>query len=905
MPADSWGSVATQCVIPGAAFPSFPWTAPLSSVCDNTVITLDLVDLTPPPAQGVSDFSYNKVGILYIFKDYSDVLYFTVSLNATWAPNRGGPTDPVSPALPFNAFFVGQYLHAQPHAGFTGVGRGPTVGSVLVWDALDLGLISSQAPPYTNLLNPDAYGGFDSRLWSCFTYRIDLKAVCNPSLAEFRTVDFSNPGQLAFTVTKFSLTPGCSPSAYAPSQPVPGGLAPSGYLNPAAGNVNTSALATGLSRVSSACGCADLNTVSPTVFANSPSGTLRAPAYVAALAAAGVPNLAHVNQDPGSNGYWPASTITIGTPATYSAWYFSVAGTLLTPSHCAAIDTFIAPFLVGRSQQPAQYCTLYSNQDPLTGILRVSILLKAVSFGLAADRDLMFAVFAQTSVGVAPGAAPNTLQNNWAGLLRQMGIDRAGPSPACNLLAIYFQGDPGGNNPGAGSMLATGFTSPSGLPPVLILGHPEAPGRPPPPSPPPAPPPPPMPACAVSVTITRTSTTALGGDLDNLLSTLNTLFTRVFTPYPYAILPGQLFVPFPPNTNTTYTAVLALTNATQLPPWYSFVTSSRQDLMAVLSATRVPPLACADTLTFSDLCSSNVVYTYSGGSVVSVQVDLDPVLYDLMDISQLLNLQAISAAVFALYRLRGVEQFVDGPFGSDARSITTDLHVPNDQSGFGSLTQVPTTSLPAITALVNGMDELATFFVRAAALPCGAVVTPQSLPPPPTNTPPSPAPPTPPARRYEFFIETPIAPFPALRSVNNQDGTVRIVVDRLCSRLRDEMNTALQALQPPPLFGAAYLMPNGVRFKNCSAVVVTPAKPNTGVKVFQKLFLNITQQQFRGLVSASSYIRSDAFVQRTNTFCGSRYVFRASDGATLVAFNPTSLSGLGTNGVCATTLPSA
>ncbi|KAJ9505225.1 hypothetical protein QJQ45_006620 [Haematococcus lacustris] len=245
-----------------------------------------------------------------------------------------------------------------------------------------------------------------------------------------------------------------------------------------------------------------------------------------------------------------------------------------------------------------------------------------------------------------------------------------------------------------------------------------------------------------------------------------------------------------------------------------------------------------------------------------------------------------------MYRLRGVEQFVDGPFGSDARSITTDLHVPNDQSGFGSLTQVPTTSLPAITALINGMDELATFFVRAAALPCGAVVTVSGTQ---SRT----------RRRYEFFIETPIAPFPALRSVNNQDGTVRIVVDRLCSRLRDEMNTALQTLQTPPLLGAAYLMPNGVRFKNCSAVVVTPAKPNAGVKVFQKLFLNITQQQFRGLVAASSYIRSDAFVQRTNTFCGSRYVFRASDGATLVAFNPTSLSGLGTNGVCATTLPPA
>ncbi|KAL6746885.1 hypothetical protein V8C86DRAFT_2929528 [Haematococcus lacustris] len=255
-PADNWGSLGSQCLIPGAAFPNLPWTAPLSMACDNRVITLDLVDLSSEiqGAPGVGSYAWNKVGIMYIFKDYSDVLHVTVSLNATFRPNRGGPVDPVAPALSPSHFFVGQYMHAQPAAGYTGVGVGPTVGAVSVWDAFNLTLIySSSFGPYTNLLQPDVFSGRDSRLWSCFTYSIDLKNVCNPSLTEYRTFDASNPGfrqplpqgpgcyakgqptqltklsgapftrdlsnitngnpliaQMQFTVTKFSMTPGCS-----------------------------------------------------------------------------------------------------------------------------------------------------------------------------------------------------------------------------------------------------------------------------------------------------------------------------------------------------------------------------------------------------------------------------------------------------------------------------------------------------------------------------------------------------------------------------------------------------------------------------------------------------------------------------------------------------------------------
>ncbi|KAL6747406.1 hypothetical protein V8C86DRAFT_3117601 [Haematococcus lacustris] len=253
--ADSWGSVSTQCMIPGAGFPSYPWTLPLTNACDNKVITLDLVDKSPSPAPPfVPDFSYNKVGILYIFKDYNDILYLTVSLNATFPATRGVGPDPNTPPLFFNSLFNGQYLHAQPRADYNGTASGPTVGSLFVWDAPENTQSQTQFPQYTNLLSSDRFGGDDNRLWSCFTYQIDLKSVCNPNVAEYRFLDYSTgeprrlldgPGcypraapanltrltgpqftkdlsaapQLAiqplFTVTKFSLSPGCQAADYA------------------------------------------------------------------------------------------------------------------------------------------------------------------------------------------------------------------------------------------------------------------------------------------------------------------------------------------------------------------------------------------------------------------------------------------------------------------------------------------------------------------------------------------------------------------------------------------------------------------------------------------------------------------------------------------------------------------
>ncbi|KAL6752244.1 hypothetical protein V8C86DRAFT_2760195 [Haematococcus lacustris] len=537
--------------------------------------------------------------------------------------------------------------------------------------------------------------------------------------------------------------------------------------------------------VSTACGCADVNTVSPTSFALS-SGSA-SPTNLAAFPAANpIPNVGssydnnlHVNTDPASNGYWPASTITIGltsqsslvdlvtlglpqscssrglfrppvppppptppspspspappspsppppspsppppsppppspspsppTPpsppslATYSAWYFNVSGTILTQAHCRAIDTFLAPFLVGRTNNPTQYCTLYSNQDPVTGVLRTSVLLKAIAFGLPQDRDFMFSLFGQTTPGVALTTPINAVSNNWVGLLSAMGIDRAGATPACNLFALYFQGGVvstpfstdfttltpstpfyqppyftvayNGFNTTASAfpfqpalaqlpfapqiVFPTGSTGslvdvpfPAGIPVVLVLNNTNAPIRcaspppppssppsppaplpppsptPPPPSPTPppsplppspAPPPPspPLPACAVSVSVTRASTTPLGSDLASLIATLTSLYTSLQPPYPYALLPAPTitFTPYPPNTNTTFTAVLALSNRTQLAPWYSYVTSN-PNLVSIVASTRTPPLSCADTITFSDLCGGSQTLTFSGSS---------------------------------------------------------------------------------------------------------------------------------------------------------------------------------------------------------------------------------------------------------------------------------------------------
>lgn len=58
--ADAWASRESMCIIPGWGYPQYPWTQSMDNVCDQRVVTLDLVNLvspnqkvrtTPPPCK--------------------------------------------------------------------------------------------------------------------------------------------------------------------------------------------------------------------------------------------------------------------------------------------------------------------------------------------------------------------------------------------------------------------------------------------------------------------------------------------------------------------------------------------------------------------------------------------------------------------------------------------------------------------------------------------------------------------------------------------------------------------------------------------------------------------------------------------------------------------------------------
>lgn len=139
---DRWASSTSQCIIPGNEFPLFPYTYSMNDVCDRKVVTLDLVDLNSPQGSPV------KVGILYVFKDYSDNMYVTVSLNSTWT-TMGTGYDPE-----VHGGFQGQYLHVQPSLNSQDSGR------VWVWDNLgDLGVNTIVQTAYNNMLQADGTGG--------------------------------------------------------------------------------------------------------------------------------------------------------------------------------------------------------------------------------------------------------------------------------------------------------------------------------------------------------------------------------------------------------------------------------------------------------------------------------------------------------------------------------------------------------------------------------------------------------------------------------------------------------------------------------------------------------------------------------------------------------------------------
>ena len=156
---------------------SFPITYDQGKACGNVVYTAPLVDIT------TANFTY---GQLYIWKDKSDFLYVTVSLNATIGQNA--TLGPYPPALNSDNTFsippddVGQFLFTSPSA------FNPTLpsGQMTLWNEYisnQMGNYNYAAAELLTSTTPDVSS------WSCFTFRVNLKTVCNPRNSTYSKIN--------------------------------------------------------------------------------------------------------------------------------------------------------------------------------------------------------------------------------------------------------------------------------------------------------------------------------------------------------------------------------------------------------------------------------------------------------------------------------------------------------------------------------------------------------------------------------------------------------------------------------------------------------------------------------------------------------------------------------------------
>ena len=183
--ADNWATDVNQCMVPGYGEPqlytynglsqlaptSYPVTYDQKRACDQVIVTTDLVDQANPA------YVYAR---MYIWKDYTDMLLVTVSINATGFGPGAGPTSIGN---------AGQYLLAEPslyNPGFPS-------GSVSVWGSF----LANSPPNYdtSNMLMANVFGQ-----WSCFTFRINLKLTCNPLTSHYSKISAS-PGGCIYTTT--------------------------------------------------------------------------------------------------------------------------------------------------------------------------------------------------------------------------------------------------------------------------------------------------------------------------------------------------------------------------------------------------------------------------------------------------------------------------------------------------------------------------------------------------------------------------------------------------------------------------------------------------------------------------------------------------------------------------------
>ena len=212
--ADNWATDPTQCMVPGFGYTplyvnngntnpiaSFPITYDQKKACANMVFSTPIVDLSNP------SFIY---GQMYTWKDYNDVLYVTVSLNATgFGPGPVPALDAsTTPAAPANT--DGQFLFSSPSV----FNPSAPSGQITLWNQYIANQIGSANYFSTDLLSSTLQS------WSCFTFRVNLKSVCNPTTSVFKagsgcvlrgtttpgaTADLSASNNLFFTA-RFNFT---------------------------------------------------------------------------------------------------------------------------------------------------------------------------------------------------------------------------------------------------------------------------------------------------------------------------------------------------------------------------------------------------------------------------------------------------------------------------------------------------------------------------------------------------------------------------------------------------------------------------------------------------------------------------------------------------------------------------
>ena len=177
--ADNWGTDPQQCMVPGFAgtrlyvnnvgnvmnpIASFPITYDQKKACGYVVFSTPIVDRTNP---------IYVYGQMYVWKDYFDVLYVTVSLNATGfgpgpEPAFNAMTYPVAPANT-----KGQFLFTSPSSA--------NPGAPSAWINLWNQNVTVSGYESANYLSSEIFALSSLQSWSCFTFKIDLKTVCNPS----------------------------------------------------------------------------------------------------------------------------------------------------------------------------------------------------------------------------------------------------------------------------------------------------------------------------------------------------------------------------------------------------------------------------------------------------------------------------------------------------------------------------------------------------------------------------------------------------------------------------------------------------------------------------------------------------------------------------------------------------